>query len=90
MSQPALEIPAQKHAGMTKEVNAGMTKEMHAGLTEIFSRVLITFLTQTTKAVFKTALAINFNGKVEWDLWLKEIVIQLFNAFSNITVVVKP
>jgi len=53
----AQEIPAQKHAGMTKE--------MHAGLTEIFSRVLITFLTQTTKAVFKTALAINFNGKVE-------------------------
>ena len=57
MSQPALEIPAQKHAGMTKE--------MHAGLTEIFSRVLIPFLTQTTKAVFKTAFAIKLNGRVE-------------------------
>ena len=33
MSQPALEIPAQKHAGMTKEVNAGMTKEVNAKMT---------------------------------------------------------
>ena len=31
MSQPALEIPAQKHAGMTKGVHAGMTKEVLAG-----------------------------------------------------------
>ncbi len=33
MSQPAQEIPAQKHAGMTKEVNAGMTKEVNAKMT---------------------------------------------------------
>ena len=33
MSQHAQEIPAQKHAGMTKEEYAGMTKGVHAGMT---------------------------------------------------------
>ena len=33
MSQPAQEIPAQKHAGMTREERAGMTREEHAGMT---------------------------------------------------------
>ena len=66
-------------------------------MTEIFSRVLIPFLTQTTKAVFKTAFAIKLNGRVEWALCLKEVVnqgnrgfgIQFFNALGNIAVVVQ-
>ena len=33
LRQTAQEIPAQKHAGMTKGVHAGMTREMHAGMT---------------------------------------------------------
>ncbi|MAJ69255.1 MAG: hypothetical protein CL584_06510 [Alteromonadaceae bacterium] len=28
-----MEIPAQKHAGMTEELHAGMTEELHAGMT---------------------------------------------------------
>ena len=30
----AQEIPAQKHAGMTKEMHTGMTKEVHTGMTK--------------------------------------------------------
>ena len=33
LRQTAQEIPAQKHAGMTKGVHAGMTKGVHAGMT---------------------------------------------------------
>jgi len=29
-----MEIPAQKHAGMTEELHAGITEEVHAGMTE--------------------------------------------------------
>ena len=32
VSQPAQEIPAQKHAGMTGEERAGMTREERAGM----------------------------------------------------------
>ena len=34
LRQTAQEIPAQKHAGMTKGVYAGMTKGVHAGMTK--------------------------------------------------------